>query len=228
MAFKRGMFTQAAAEAATLGKTEVEENEGFTLHRYPDYETYRQVQEHGNKAKLTAQFVQKSHIFFLAAHLNATLGKVDFGLCHGVRRGREQGWFRRKLAGAANVIGTDISETATDFPHTLQWDFHQVNPEWSGKADFVYSNSWDHAYDPHKAIAAWVDALRPGGMVLLDHTHGHLPKSASALDPFGATEAGLARILKEAIGGAGTVLEPLDRSMAEIYPCKVFVCVKNS
>ena len=228
MALKSGMFKKAVQAAAELGKTEVEEREGFVLHKYPDYETYRQVQEDGNKAKLSAQFVNKSHIFFLADHLNSTLGKVDFALCHGVRRGKEQLWFGRRLAGAADVIGTDISETATNFPNTVQWDFHAVNPEWSGRADFVYSNSWDHAYDPHKAFAAWFDALRPGGMILLDHTSGHLPKSANALDPFGATEATLARILHEVIGEAGRVLEPLDRSADENYPCRVFICVRNS
>lgn len=228
MALKSGMFKKANQAAAELGKTEVQESDGFVLHKYPDYETYRQVQEEGNKAKLNAQFVQKSHIFYLAAYLNASLGKVDFGLCHGVRRGKEQAWFRRKLVGAANVVGTDISETATDFPNTVQWDFHEVNPDWTARADFVYSNSWDHAYDPHKAFAAWFDALRPGGMILLDHTGGHLPKSANALDPFGATEATLTRILKEVVGAAGTVAEPLDRSTDEDYPCRVFVCIKNT
>lgn len=227
MVNKTGMFRNAARNAAAAAQTEVVEADDFVLHKYADYETYRQVQEQGNKDKLTAQFVTKGHIFFLAGYLRNTLGPVDFGLCHGVRRGKEQGWFRRKLKGA-NVIGTDISETANRFPNTVQWDFHEVNPEWSGKADFVYSNSWDHAYDPQKAFAAWLDALRPGGMLLIDHTAGHVPDSANALDPFGVTEAGLHKILTGVLDVAGCVHEVLDRSTDEQYPGKVFVCRKNA
>jgi SAM-dependent methyltransferase len=226
MAKPVGVFKKAAERAAETAKAELVTEEDYVLHKYADYETYRQVQEQGNKDKLGAQFVQKGHIFYLAGYLTDTLGAVDFGLCHGVRRGKEQGWFRRKLVGA-NVIGTDISETASQFPNTVQWDFHEVNPEWSGKADFVYSNSWDHAYDPHKAFSAWVDALRPGGLLLIDHTAGHVPASANALDPFGATEEGLRKILTEVMGEGGRVLEVLDRSSDADYPSKVFVCVKN-
>jgi SAM-dependent methyltransferase len=222
------LASAAKRKADKYGKTEVQEGDGFVLHQYPDYETYRHVQETGNKAKLGNQFVKESHISFLAEYLNTVLGKVDFGLCHGVRRGSEQQWFRSSLVGEAEVIGTDISETASDFANTVQWDFHELNPEWSNRADFVYSNSWDHAYDPHKAFASWFDALRPGGMILLDHTTAHLPKATSALDPFGATEATLTRMLAEVAGLSGRVEAPLDRRTDPDYPCMVLVCRKNS
>jgi hypothetical protein len=52
------------------------------------------------------------------------------------------------------VIGTDQPQTATQFAYPVQWEFHDDNPEWQGKADFVYSNSWEHAYDPGKAFLA--------------------------------------------------------------------------
>ena len=222
------LFKSAAKQAAEVANTTVQDGDGFVLHKYPDYETYRQVQEDGNKAKIRAQFVKESHIAFLADHLSAVYGEVAFGLCHGVRRGREQAWFRKSLKGAADIIGTDISETATEFPNTVQWDFHEVNSDWAGRADFVYSNSWDHAYDPKKALLAWVDALRPGGRLLLDHTRGHLPKAANALDPFGVTEAAFATLLADVVDGQGQVLAPLDRSQNKDYACKVFVCVKNT
>ena len=222
------MFQIAPQQAAATANTTVEDGDGYVLHKYPDYETYRQVQEDGNKAKLRAQFVKESHIAFLADHLNASYGKIEFALCHGVRRGREQAWFRKHLTGAPEVIGTDISETAKDFPDTVQWDFHNTNPDWTGRADFVYSNSWDHAFDPKQALLAWVDALRPGGQLLLDHTRGHLPKAANALDPFGVTEAAFTTLLTDVMQGHGRVLAPLDRSQDKDYACKVFVCVKNS
>ena len=32
--------------------------------------------------------------------------------------------------------------------------FPEVKPEWIGKADFIYSNSFDHSYDPACASIA--------------------------------------------------------------------------
>lgn len=224
----KGVFNLAARDAERMAGAEAKTGEDYKLFAYPDYQTYRKVQEAGNKAKIRAQYVKKSHIGFLAGHLSAVCGPVSFGLCHGVRRGKEQAWFRRALPGAPEVIGTDISETATQFPFTVQWDFHEPNPDWAGRADFVYSNAWDHAYDPGKAFRAWVDCLKPGGVLLLDHTAGHQPRATSALDPFGATEAGLLRILAESCGDLGQVQAVLDRMADADYPCRVIVFARNS
>ena len=230
-AAKKGMFKRAVAQVSGMATTTVREGEGFVQHLYDDYETYRKVQEEGNKAKLAAQFVKKEHIFFLAKWLRdardaAKGGVIDFGLCHGVRRGKEQAWFRKRLAGA-NVIGTDISETASAFENTVQWDFHDDNPEWQGRADFVYSNSWDHAYDPGKAFRAWAKCLKPGGWLLIDHTRGHMPKSSNVLDPFGATRDAVMRILGESCGDLGLVAEVLDRTGDEDYPATVIVFLRS-
>ncbi len=218
----RADFTGAVRQAEATGKTEVQAGEGVVQHVYADYDTYRRVQEEGNKAKLNAQFVKKSHIFFLADWLAGTGRKVEFGLCHGVRRGKEQAWFRRRLPGA-EILGTDISATATQFPHTVRWDFHDRNPDWDGRADFVYSNSWDHAFDPAQAFRAWAECLKPGGVMLLDHTAGHLPAATNALDPFGATEEALIALLNGACADFGAVAEVLDRSDAADYRCRVVV-----
>lgn len=224
-AARKGMFKRAVEQVEGLATTTVKEGEGFVQHLYDDYETYRRVQEEGNKAKIRAQFVKKGHIFFLAEWMQAQRAggaRIDFGLCHGVRRGKEQAWFRRKL-GDADVIGTDISETATGFENTVQWDFHDDNPEWQGRADFVYSNSWDHAYDPGKAFAAWARCLKPGGWLLIDHTRGHMPKSSNVLDPFGATREAVVKILTDSCGAAGRVTEVLDRTSDAEYPSTVIV-----
>lgn len=181
----------------------------MTLFQYPDYETYRRVQEEGNKAKLRRQFVRESHIVRLATFLTATLGPVSFGLCHGTRAGREQAWFAKHLSGAS-ILGTEISETATQFPNTVQWDFHDVNPDWVGRADFVYSNSWDHAFNPVLAFSSWYGQLRPGGVLLLDHTKGQLPKAANALDPFGASLNKLRSMLAGIEGAGKAELSVLD------------------
>ena len=62
----RADFAGAVRQAEATGGTEVTAGDGVVQHVYADYETYRRVQEEGNKAKLNAQFVKKSHIFFLA------------------------------------------------------------------------------------------------------------------------------------------------------------------
>lgn len=222
MSQKRGIFAEAIRAANEAVPDRRIETDGTVLWEYPDYDTYRRVQEQGNKQKLCAQYVQKGHIFFLAAYVLKAIDPVQFALCHGVRRGKEQGWFRRKLRGA-EVIGTDISETAKDFPNTVQWDFHEPNPAWAGRADFVYSNSWDHSFDPSRALRVWAETLRPGGLLLLDHTRGHLPASASALDPFGATEEALQALVDSATFGLGRHVETLDRSADPDYPARVLV-----
>ncbi len=225
---EEGIFKRAAREAAELagGKARVED--GMTLYEYPDYDTYRAVQTAGNKAKLKRQFVKESHVVTLAHGLDAAIGPVSFGLCHGTRRGLEQAWFTKYLSGNALVIGTEISDTATDFPNTVQWDFHDRNPEWEGKADFVYSNSWDHAFDPARAFAAWVDSLRPGGWLLLDHTRDQSPESANALDPFGVTYERLVAMLEDQFRDVAQLLPVIDtRKTSADYKARTLVLQKN-
>jgi SAM-dependent methyltransferase len=228
-AAKKGMFKRAVAQVSEIATTTVKQGDGFVQHLYSDYETYRRVQEEGNKAKLQAQFVKKSHVFFLADWMTAARAggaAVTFGLCHGVRRGKEQRWFMKRLPGA-RVIGTDISDTATEFPDTVQWDFHDDNPEWHDRCDFVYSNSWDHAYDPAKAFAAWAKCLKPGGYLLIDHTAGHMPKSSNVLDPFGATREAVIKILTDSLADLGRVTDVLDRTDDPDYPSTVIVFTRG-
>jgi hypothetical protein len=219
---KIGPYKRALMQAEELARARRIERDGMVIHEYPDYDTYRAVQMAGNKAKLKMQFVKESHIRALAAHLTARLGPVRFGLCHGTRGGLEQGWFAAHLGGA-EVIGTEISDTATQFPNTVQWDFHDVNPDWVGRADFVYSNSWDHAFDPVKAFSAWMGQLRPGGLMLLDYTRGQSPAEANALDPFGITWPALAALLGQELAGLGALEPPLDLRANPDYAALVAV-----
>jgi hypothetical protein len=84
------------------------------------------------------------------------------------------------------VLGTEISDTASDFPDTVQWDFHDENPEWVEKFSFVYSNSLDQAFDPKKALSTWVRQLDSSGVLFIEHTMAHSASGASEMDPFGA------------------------------------------
>lgn len=223
------IFKRAAREAEELagGKARVED--GLTLYEYPDYDTYRAVQTAGNKAKLTRQFVKESHIVILSQAIDAAIGPVSFGLCHGTRRGLEQAWFTANLKGTPHVLGTEISDTATDFPNTVQWDFHERNRDWEGRADFVYSNSWDHAFDPARAFGTWVKSLRPGGWLLLDHNRNQAPESANALDPFGVTFERLVAMLETQFRDTAPLLRVIDtRKTNPEYKVRTVVLQKNA
>ena len=224
----RSIYVVAEAEAEALAGGQMTRAEGYQLYKYPDYETYRAVQTNGNKAKITRQFVQESHIRALSAVIADMLGHVGFGLCHGTRRGAEQAWFAKHLPGNPDVIGTEISDTATEFPNTVQWDFHDENPLWSDRADFIYSNSWDHAFDPTKAFGSWIKSLKPGGLMLLDHSRAHSPAGSSALDPFGITLERLETLLATEFADEGAVLPTIESTRHNPeYAVSVVVFQKN-
>lgn len=162
-----------------------------------DYETYKAVQQAGNIHKINLVSASETALGELAADLVAHNFKPRFILCHGTRNGAEQRFFRSHFP-QARIIGTEISDTATQFPDTIQWDFHEVKPEWVGAVDLIYSNSWDHSYDPKVLFAAWGRCISAGGLMAIEHTTGHLPQKRAVLDPFGATVQGLIRIVEEA------------------------------
>jgi len=224
---KVGIYKQAVLDAVEMSNAQRIEADGETRHVYPDYETYKNVQVAGNKAKLKRQFVKEPHIEALSGYLNDLKDTCTFGLCHGTRGGLEQAWFRKYLAGTPDIIGTEISDTADQFENTVQWDFHDTNPDWVERADFVYSNSWDHAFDPEKAFSSWARQLKVGGVLLLDYTKGQTPQEANALDPFGVTADGLTKVLNASLSDLGSLNEILDYTKSKHYRAHVFVWTRE-
>ena len=165
------------------------------LHKYKNYEEYRRIQEDGNIKKINFQWAKENEIKSLANYISTELPDVKFGICHGSRRGNEQKWFREVLG--IDVIGTEISKTATEFPHTIQWDFHKVKPEWLNSVDFIYSNSFDHSFDPPKCLDAWMSCIKKrDGFCIIEWTKGHSEKFSNKLDPFGASFEELEQLIK--------------------------------
>ena len=166
------------------------ESHGYTLYKYLkkdgsfDIEKYRKIQIEGNKRKLNRSWVIEENIEFLSKYIKTVIGEPRFGICHGTRRGKEQEWFRKYLG--CEVIGTEIADTATQFPFTIQWDFHETKTEWIDSTDFIYSNSFDHSYDPQKCLNAWMNCVRKGGLCIIEHSSNHGLENTSDLDPFGA------------------------------------------
>jgi hypothetical protein len=172
-------------------RSPVGKHDGYELYEYRrpdgafDRERYIQVQIAGNKEKLGQVWAIEENIAFVADYITTHLGPVEFGLCHGTRQGKEQEWFRKYLR--CEVLGTEISDTAAQFPHTIQWDFHEVKPEWVQAVDFIYSNSFDHSYDPENCLKAWMSCLRKGGLCILEHSDASA--MSTELDPFGVDTA---------------------------------------
>ncbi|MEM8980708.1 MAG: class I SAM-dependent methyltransferase [Pseudomonadota bacterium] len=209
----------------SLGKTQYTSLDGARLVGFEgkdgfDYETYVALQNEANALKLDNQWVSEEQVANLAKIVLKFRSAPNFGLCHGTRQGYEQAWFRANLPGC-DVIGTDIAESATNFENTVQWDFHEPNPDWAGRADFVYSNSWDHAFDPERAFASWFEALVPGGVILLDHSKSHQPDRANEMDPFGATLEGLGRLFERVFEGQGKV-QPVEPGVMDTVATFVF------
>lgn len=207
---------------------------GYVIHSYNDkngnfdYEQYKKAQVDGNKKKIDKVWALEENIKFLAEYFTKKIpGGVKFGLCHGTRRGVEQEWFSKYIPGA-EVIGTEISDTATQFPKTIQWDFHEVKPEWVGKVDFIYSNSYDHSFDPKKCINAWMSCLKPGGLCVIEHSTGQLMTETSQMDPFGAELAAMPFLMAQWSGGKFGVKEIIDapKLSDKVNFCK-FIVLQN-
>jgi len=173
----------------------------YCLHKYLTYDEYKETQIRHNKRKISRVWADD---VTLCRVIDTVLGAYEQcetieGLCHGTRNGFEQN-FLNITCPKINAIGTDISDTATEFDNTVQWDFHDVNPIWVSAFDFVYSNSLDQAWNPPLALSTWLNQLKKGGIVIIEHTESHGPLGASEMDPFGVKPTVLPYVLSEWFG----------------------------
>lgn len=157
----------------------------FYLHEYSSYEEYRDVQIAHNKRKIGNVWADKKTLRRVAdLVVMGRSGRTVRGLCHGTRNGFEQN-FLNSLGVGIEAIGTDISDTALNYDHSVQWDFHDVNEKWKGHFDFVYTNSLDQSWKPKEAVSTWLGQIERNGMLIIEHTEAHGPLGASEMDPFG-------------------------------------------
>ena len=175
-----------------LGYRVVRARELELLYRHDyagGYEEYRRAQITRNRESLVEverrdrAWASPETLTVVVDDLEAH-GLGNSGICHGARNGFEVKWLRDRLGG--DIIGTDISDTATRFPNMVVWDFHDEKPEWRGRFDFVYTNALDHAFDPSRALRTWAAQVKPHGRIYVEHSEAHTPKAANEFDPFGA------------------------------------------
>jgi hypothetical protein len=148
------------------------------VYKYENYDHYVQEQTSANERKIKWKWVQEDTISEIH-QLQPVAYKI---LCHGTRNAAEQKYFK-KYYEEAEIIGSEISHTASDFPMTVQHDFHEVKEEWVGQFDIVYSNSFDHSYDPEKCIITWKDQLSENGFMYIEHGYAEDINVCKSSDP---------------------------------------------
>lgn len=134
------------------------------IFEYKNYDHYVESQVEANVRKIKNVWVQRTTI----EKIKELQQDAKHILCHGTRNAAEQKYFRECYP-EAEIIGTEISHTANDFPMTVQHDFHEVRKDWIEKFDIVYSNSFDHSYDPEKSLSAWKGQLSINGCMYIEH-----------------------------------------------------------
>jgi hypothetical protein len=164
------------------------------LHEYQSYEKYHKAQASSFR-KEGAVWVSDKEIDLMSDYIKTHLKQLSLGICHGVRSGAEVERFKRNLK--INVIGTDLFREQGQPDYIVQIDFHQVKPEWIEKADFIYSNSLDHSYDPRMCLYQWKRCLRKGGLCLLHWSVGHCEVVVETGDCFAASEKEYGQMMKE-------------------------------
>ena len=148
-------------------------NELVKLYKYKNYEEYKETQIFYNKQKINHVWADEFTLGKVASFIKENIKKNEIkGICHGSRNGFEQSFFNKNILNS-KVIGTDISETATDYENSVIWDFHKVKDEWINCYDFVYSNSLDQSFDPKTALTSWIGQINKSGYVIIEHTDQH-------------------------------------------------------
>ena len=171
------------------------------LYRYEkgdgsfDYELYKAAQTNVNLRKVHSAAgtgPDQWKIKLISKHIKKNIPDLKFGLCHGTRQGSEQKDFNEFLG--INVIGTEISHTAADFPNTIQWDFHNAKDEWKENVCFIFSNSFDHSYDPIACLQTWMSCVKSGGKIYLQRGPDDRPRAGTLKQNFGDSSIGIDNI----------------------------------
>ena len=136
----------------------------WDLWQYDSYEDYVNAQINANHKKESVVWVEKQAIEKVSSVVSHDVKNI---LCHGTRNGKELQYFH-EIFPDAHVVGSEISDTATKYPNTVQWDFHEINEDWTNGFDIVYSNSFDHSYDPKACLTTWKGQLSSVGTIVIE------------------------------------------------------------
>ena len=186
------------------------------IYQYANHAEYVAAQIEANVRKIKNVWVDRHTIETIAARHD----QAQAILCHGTRNATEQRYFLESFP-QAEIIGTEISPTADQFPMTVQWDFHEVNADWTGRMDIVYSNAIDHSYDPVLALRVWADQLATNGRLYVEHAYAPEDNYARASDPLEIHDPEIREIIQD----LGLTLEHTfdTTGIKGRCPCRVYV-----
>ena len=200
----------------------------FILYKYTSYEEYRDTQIFHNKRKIDSVWADKHTLERVVKIVldKFKIPKKISGLCHGTRNGFEQNYMR-SLSNRLNVLGTDISDTAKNYDNSIQWDFHDINDKWVSSQEFIYTNSLDQSWQPKIAVHTWLSQLKPNGILIIEHTETHGPKSASKMDPFGVRPTTMPYVLSMWFGSQISIEHSVEKKSNVDLDAWLFVIKKN-
>ena len=161
------------------------------IYEYKNYEEYVSEQTAANRKKINWSAFNRTN-GPLRKKLLSDMGKKYFSetdanvLCHGTRGGHEQRFFK-ELFPKGNIHGTEISDTAENFPMTSQWDFTKENEKWINQFDIVYSNSFDHSIEPEETLNVWKRQLKENGYLILEWSEFQSVGKMNSVDPLEAS-----------------------------------------
>lgn len=176
-------------------------NQVIAMVQMPNFYQFSESEKNDYKFNQIAHNLQRLSIegtgflgpMFISHIINSiSRNKVVRGVTHGSRQGWEP--FIFSLMFDAHFTGTDISPTCEFFPNMFTRDFHDLNPEECSCYDFVYSNAWDQAINPMKAIRTWLLTTKDDGFLVLrakepglEWINGRPELIVDETDPFNAT-----------------------------------------
>ena len=157
-------------------------------YEYRNYSDYVKYQKKAAKKKHNYVWAKKENIIDIVDAVKTLLPdfRPEKGICHGARTGKEVSWFKKYFG--CGVVGTDIRPSHNAKIKLLAWDMHDIKYAWIGVFDFVYSNSWDHFYDPEYGFKNWGLSCKPGGLIILEYSDKHTDEYVSEIDSFGLNE----------------------------------------
>ena len=172
----------------------------FNIYKYKNYDEYKNTQIYFNKQKINKVWADENTLKIVSNFLKESIKSEKIkGLCHGSRNGFEQKCFIKEIPNA-EVIGTDISDTANNYENSIVHDFHNEKKEWIDNFDFVYSNSLDQSYDPEKALNTWLNQIKKDRYIIIEHSDQHGVVSSGKMDPFGVEASFFPYLLTEWFG----------------------------
>lgn len=156
------------------------------MYQYKSKADYLEAQIDATRRKKDKVWAREENIKAISSLLADKYKTFIRGICHGVRTGKEVEWFFEHLPYLCVVIGTEIGEISS--PLVVMHDMTERKEEWVGYFDFVYSNSFDHAYPPDETFRVWMEQLKPGGTLILEYDErnqhdGVKYRGANRMDP---------------------------------------------